>query len=271
MSNQIYASQDLQNRSFIGKDLTGVDFSGADLRGCDFTRAILVGANFDRVITGQSQRHIPISILSVIIAAIALVAFSFMLEKIDSLLFDSFGDLYRKIVNVLLPIVLILLLFLRDTILEKFPRITNFLGDASFGIFVVMTVLLTLGLGFISFTGTFLFLIPTLISAIISFYVFQWFIESIKKKIGTSFKKANLTDANFSQAIVKNTDFSFALLSGICINGWQLDSHTLFTGAKCDYLYLKPQQQQSYPLNSNFQTQEFKDFLKQFTEIDSNQ
>lgn len=263
MNLQNYTNQNLQDQSFVGLDLTGADFSGSDLRGCDFTKAILVGTNFERIVTGQTQKQINTSILTVIIGAIAMIAFSLVIVGIDSILFGWFGANYRKISGFLVSIIPFVLLMLQSLIFEKFPKITNFFGDASLGILLAMMTGLTLGFTFISFTGAFFFLIPMIISAIITFYLYKWLIESIQNRTGTSFKKANLTDANFSHALIEYTDFSFALLTGIFIDGWLIDGHTLFANSQCDYLYWKPQRER-YPNDGNFQTDELEKFLKKF-------
>lgn len=263
MNLQNYSNQNLQDQSFVGLDLTGADFSGSDLRGCDFTKAILVGTNFERIVTGQTQKQIKTSILTVIIGAIAIIAFSFAIVGIDSLLFGWFGANYRKISGFLVSIIPFVLLLLQSLIFEKLPKITNFFGEASLGILLAMMSGLTLWLTFISFTGAFFFLIPTIISAIITFYLYKWMLESIQNRTGTSFKKANLTNANFSHALIEHTDFSFALLTGIFMDGWLLDGHTLFTNSQCDYLYWKPQRER-YPNDGNFQMNELEKFLRKF-------
>ena len=111
-----------------------------------------------------------------------------------------------------------------------------------------------------------LFLIPAIVSAIVTFYLGKWLIESIQSRTGTSFKKANLTNANFSHALIEHTDFSFALLTGICIDGWMLDSHTLFAKSQCDYLYWNPERER-FPHDRNFQADELKKFLSKFIKI----
>ena len=265
MSNQNYdyEDQNLQDQSFVGQDLTGANFRGSNLRGCDFTRAILVGANFDRVVTGQTEKQIYISIFSIIVGAIAMIVFGFVIVMIDNLLFSWLGDVYRKISGVLGGIIPFVLILFQNPIFEKFPQITSFLGEASLGTIFAVMILLTLGLIIISFTSSLLFLIPAIVSAIVTFYLDNWLIASIQNRIGTSFKKANLTNANFSHALIENTDFSFALLTGLCIDGWMLDSHTLFANSQCDYLYWNPQRER-FPPDHNFQADELKKFLSKF-------
>jgi hypothetical protein len=271
MSDQPYSYQDqnLQGQSFVGMDLTGSDFSGADLRGCDFTRATLVGANFERVITGQTPQQINDAILAIVLGAIAILLIaaiiSFAVIQIDSLFFSWFGEIYRKISGVLAGIFISLLYFFQNDILERFPKTSRFLGDASLGILFIIMLLLTLWLAVISFAGSgaILFLIPMAVSAIVTFKIFTWLLESISNRSGTSFKKANLTGANFRHALIYHTDFSFALLTGICIEGWLLDSQTLFTKSQCQYVYLQPEQER-YPHTGNFQERDWENFLRQF-------
>ncbi|PZO36754.1 MAG: hypothetical protein DCF19_20460 [Pseudanabaena frigida] len=272
MSNQVYdyKGQNLQDRSFIGQDLTGIDFSGSDLRGCDFTRATLIGANFERVITGQTPQQFNNAILSVIIGAIAAIVIiaiiTFVVITIDNQLFAWFGETYRRMSGIASSVLLFVLYFFQNNILEAFPKTSNLLGSASIGILLLLMLFLTVWLAVIGFSGSFLFLIPTVVSAIVTFKVFTWLVDAIKSKTGTSFKKANLTEANFSHALIANTDFSFSLLTGICIEGWLLDAYTQFTKSQCAYLYLQPQQNR-YPPNGEFQEHDWGKFLKQFIVI----
>lgn len=272
MSNQPYdyRDQNFQGQSFVGQDLTGADFSGADLRGCDFTRATLVGANFERVITGQTPQQINDAILVIILGAIAIflttAIISFVVIQIDSLFFSWFGEIYRKISGILASIFLSLLYFFQNDIFQKFPKNSRFLGNASLGILFIMMLFLTLWLAVLSFSGgsgAILFLIPMAVSAIVTFKIFTWLLASISTHTGTSFKKANLTGANFRHALIYHTDFSFALLTGICIEGWLLDSQTIFTKSQCEYVYLQPEQER-YPHVGNFQGHDWEKFLQQF-------
>lgn len=265
-----YKDQDLQNQSFVGRDLTGADFSGADLRGCDFTRATLVEANFDRVITGQTPQQINNAILSVIMGIIVMIVIivilSFLIVAIDNILFGWFGEIYRKIATVLSSIFLFLLYFFQSIIMDGFPKTSSFLGNAVIASLTTIMLLLTLGFIGISFSGgggSILFLIPAIISGIVTSKLFTWLMEAIKSGIGTSFKKANLTGANFSHALIYNTDFSLALLTGIYIEGWLVDSLSIFTKSQCEYLYWQSQQER-YPPTGKFQAHEWEKFLQKF-------
>ncbi|MBD2176672.1 pentapeptide repeat-containing protein [Pseudanabaena sp. FACHB-1998] len=265
MSNQSYdyKGQDLQNQSFVGQDLSRIDFSGSDLRGCDFTKAILTGANFERVITGQTPQKLNKAIFSIVMGMIAMISvitiITFVVVTVDNQLFVWLGETYRKISSIFSTLLLFVLYFFQKHILEAFPKTSDLLGEASICLLFFLMLFLTISFAVISFSGAFLFLIPMSISAIVTFKVFTWLIESIKSKTGTSFKKANLNEANFSHALIGNTDFSFALMTGICIEGWVMDSYNRFTKSQCTYLYL--QQQQRYPPTGEFQDHEWEKFL----------
>lgn len=264
-----YKDQSLQDQSFVGQDLTGADFSGADLRGCDFTRATLIGANFERSTTGQTPQQIRNAILSIIMGMIGMIIIifilSFLIITIDNLLFSWFGEIYRRIASVLSSIFLFLLYFFQSLIMDGFPKTSNFLANTVIASLTTIMLLLTLGLIGISFSGggSILFLIPAIISGIVTSRLFTWLMEAIKGGIGTSFKKANLTGANFSHALIYNTDFSFALLTGICIEGWLVDSLSVFTKSQCEYLYWQSPQER-YPQIGLFQEHDWEKFLQKF-------
>lgn len=101
-------------------------------------------------------------------------------------------------------------------------------------------------------------------SALITFRIFNWVVQAIQSHPGTSFRKADLTNANFSRARVGNTDFSLALFTGDCIFNWSMNRHTQLTTARCDYLYLEPEQQNRRPRDRTFQAGELDRLLTQF-------
>lgn len=235
MSHQNYAKQSLQNRSFKGLDLTGADFSGADLHGCDFSGATLIGANFAGARTGQSPQQVQRSMMAAIIAPVTIVGLSLLIVQIPMMLF---GDRVYQGLNALmgwLPLLLLPLeLFFQDTITRRYPQATNLLGVASVaGLFQVM-VTFTLGLAIISVNSFgdgnggqgFFLLVLAMIAAIVTHRLFGWLVNAIQSSGGTSFRKANLTDANLSHAMIQHTDFCFAVLTGACIFAWTVQRHT---------------------------------------------
>jgi len=72
---------------------------------------------------------------------------------------------------------------------------------------------------------------------------------------GTSFRNANLTDANFTAATLKSTDFRKANLTRTCFNktkmldrvrtgttylqDWGITTDTKFDGVRCEYVYMR--------------------------------
>lgn len=74
-----------------------------------------------------------------------------------------------------------------------------------------------------------------------------------------NFSEANLSNANFYQAHVRATNFTSATLTGICVEGWQIDANTVFEGVICQYFYWRRQQQDRFPRAGEFA---FTDFTK---------
>ena len=73
---------------------------------------------------------------------------------------------------------------------------------------------------------------------------------------------ANLSEANLSGAILQrtqalNTNFNKAIFTGACLQDWMIDSTTNLYNVSCEYVYLKPNQQERCPSSGNFATGEF--------------
>ncbi|XGW00399.1 MAG: pentapeptide repeat-containing protein [Leptolyngbya sp. BL-A-14] len=270
MSHQHYAKQSLQNRSFKGLDLTGADFSGADLHGCNFSGATLVGANFTGARTGQSPQQVRRSVMIAIVAPGAMVGLSFLIVQIPMVLF---GDRVYQGLNVVvgwLPLLLLPLeLFFQDTVTRRFPQATNLLGVAGVAILFQVMVTFTLGLAIISVNNFgdsgggqgFFLLVLAIIAAIVTHRLFKWLVDAIQSSGGTSFRKANLTDANLSHAVIQNTDFCFAVLTGACVFAWVVQRHTQFANVTCEYLYLEPEYQKRHPIQGKLRQGEAEDYL----------
>ena len=104
--------------------------------------------------------------------------------------------------------------------------------------------------------------------------------------IGANLSNANLINANIIAAILTcadlsntnlvmvralRTDFSQTILTGVCIEDWQINSETKFELATCDYVYLKEYKQERRPSdpNKNFAPGEFtKLFQKAISTVD---
>jgi uncharacterized protein YjbI with pentapeptide repeats len=273
MTHQSYASQILQNRSFKGMDLTGADFSGSDLRGCDFTGATLVGVNFAGVRTGQSRRQVKTLIATAVFAPVGMIGLSILAVQIPVMIF---GDRFYQGLNYLLGGLPLLALFFeilfRDSITLHFPRTSNLMGVAAvatlFQVMLTLTIALVIGSIFNFGDGSgaqgLFMLVLAGICAIVTRRIFKWVIQSIQSSCGTSFRKANLTDANLSQAMVQSTDFCFAVLTGACIFEWIIERHTEFANVYCEYLYLEPTLQKRHPVEGKFRQGEVEAYLMGF-------
>jgi len=271
MTKLNYANQNLQNCSFQRQDLTGADFSGADLRGGNFTGATLIRANFEGVQAGQSRRQMNILIATTIISPIVLVGLSAIAVQIlDPLL----NNPVIKFFSSAIPVLAILLeIFLRDMLFPRFPKIRTFLVNGAIAILLAVMVIMTIGLTIVTISNLITMvsinwlwsLLMTIVSALLTYRIFQWLRESIQSYPGTSFRKANLTDANFSHASLPNTDFSFSVLTGACIFNWTIKPYTQFTKVYCEYLYLQPADQNRQPVEGNFSPSELEKVLTSFT------
>lgn len=261
MTHQNYANQNLQDRSFKGLDLTGTDFHGADLRGCDFSGATLVGANLTGVKTGQSRRQINRLIVTTVFAPAAIVGLSFLIVQLPLILLGDRGYQGFNFLLSWLPLLLFLAeILFRDRMSQHFPQLASWLGIVGIATFFQIMLVFTLFLaivGLLSFgdgsglQGLFL-LVLTGVSAMITQRIYQWVITSVRSSLGTFFRKANLTDANLSQAIVQNTEFSCATLTGACIFDWIVQRHTQFTHLNCEYVYLESDYQKRLPTEGKF-------------------
>ncbi len=79
---------------------------------------------------------------------------------------------------------------------------------------------------------------------------------------GTNLTGTNLSEANLSGAILERaealeTNFNKAILTGACLQDWTINNATNLYNVICDYVYLKPNQQERRPSSGNFATGEF--------------
>jgi uncharacterized protein YjbI with pentapeptide repeats len=270
MTNRNYSNRNLQNFSFKGQDLTGADFSGSDLRGCNFIGTTLIAANFQKVTTGQSPRQFHILVAATIISSFVLLGLSFIVAQFSVVWLRDRSD--NHFIRALPILALLLQIFIRDRITLLFPKLTSFLGILAMNVLFVLMVVMTLGLTFVSFSGFmngeviqgFFLFILMVIFALLTFQIFLWLIESIQSHNGTSFRKANLTDIDFSHAEINNTDFSHAVLTGACIFNCVMNTHIEFAHVYCQYLYLEPTHQNRQPPQGDFKPGELELLLTKF-------
>ncbi len=84
---------------------------------------------------------------------------------------------------------------------------------------------------------------------------------------GANFKGANLSMANLSMANLTgallqkakalNTNFNKAILTGVCLEEWQINSGTNLSEVTCKYLYLTSDKKERHPPQNNFATGDF--------------
>ncbi len=75
----------------------------------------------------------------------------------------------------------------------------------------------------------------------------------------TKLKGADLSNANLLRVQALYTSFNNTVLTGACIEDWNINSNTNFDNVICDYIYLKQNQQERRPSdpNRNFEPGEF--------------
>jgi uncharacterized protein YjbI with pentapeptide repeats len=56
---------------------------------------------------------------------------------------------------------------------------------------------------------------------------------------GADLSGANLTEANLTEAKAIKANFTFAVLTGACIEDWHINSETVLEDIQCEYIYLK--------------------------------
>ena len=80
---------------------------------------------------------------------------------------------------------------------------------------------------------------------------------------GADLRNANLCNANLSRVQVLRTNFEQSVLTGACLEDWNINSATRFGGVICDYLYLKADQQERRPRDGLFKSGEFAALFQQ--------
>lgn len=242
-----YSGQNLRGRSFKGQNLTGANFSKADIRGANFTNAILKDADFRGGKAGLQRRWtIGLLIASWLLSGISGFL-SILVGALVALIFNI-----KSTQNVIIGIVslIVILVFFIITIRKSLTAglaavafagafafavalarafafavagAGAFAGAVTFavagaGAFAVAGAFAGAGAGAtaFAFAGAF-----TLFSAYIGWRSLTgdekdaWirsFALAFAATGGTSFRNADLTDADFTGATLKNTDFRKANL-----------------------------------------------------------
>ncbi len=244
---QDFSGQNLRGRSFKGQDLTGANFSRADIQGANFTNARLIGANFSHTQAGlQRLWVIGLLIVSFILSAIS----GFVSVVMGASDIDYMDPLVPKYItasiNVLVMLAVLLAVLIRQSKEETLRIVTipsavviasGFLHQSAVAgavafLFAVVVPVIVAGAVVVAGAyesadlGDFLFSVAINLS---SGYI-AWRAlagdknsASIRKPAvafaaigGTSFRGANLTNANFTQARLKSTDLRRATTTQTC-------------------------------------------------------
>ncbi|MEH1774252.1 pentapeptide repeat-containing protein [Nostoc sp.] len=225
-----FSGQNLRGRNFKGRqDLAGANFSYADIRGANFTNANLTGANFSHAKAGLQRRW---AIGAVLVTAL-LVLSALSKSVIVALLIASLVVISVAMVasryNWAVALTANLVLTITGSIAFVLALIISAIVTGSISIFDVVfagavpVVLAFLGFIYLAIVGSRGAIISTA-RAIVEAGIVPFFIaiadECLKTAItntgGTSFGKANLTNANFTAATLKNTNFGYANVTNAC-------------------------------------------------------
>ncbi len=84
---------------------------------------------------------------------------------------------------------------------------------------------------------------------------------------GADLRRANLRHAKFVRTLVTDVDFSQADLTGCCLKDWSFNRQTCFQGVICDYIYRDLEdgefsERYRYPLERNFLPGEFEAIVR---------
>ena len=86
---------------------------------------------------------------------------------------------------------------------------------------------------------------------------------------GANLSRANLSGANLSRIQALGTNFTKAILTGACLEDWNINSTTKLDDIDCKYVYLKNGEQERRPSNGEFAPGEFtKLFQKALETVD---
>jgi hypothetical protein len=198
------SGENLRGRSFKGQNLEGANFSGADIRSADFTGANLAGANFSHAQAGLQKRW-----------AIFLICVSWLLCGVAGIL----SGFARAMIAEFFDISSVIAIAIAIPAAICFTIAIVIAGAIGGAIAIVIA-------GAICFTIAFDGAITkVIVGALFSVYCGSRIIKedernSLIRKFaiafaacgGTSFRNANLTDANFTGATLKSTDFRGASL-----------------------------------------------------------
>lgn len=83
---------------------------------------------------------------------------------------------------------------------------------------------------------------------------------------GSDLSYSDLSSSNLKRTQLLGADLSFAKITGVCIEDWNINSRTRFYSSSCDYIYFKADQQERRPRKGNFSSGEFSALVQKATD-----
>ncbi|MEH2158006.1 pentapeptide repeat-containing protein [Nostoc sp.] len=225
-----FSGQNLRGRNFKGRqDLVGANFSYADIRGANFTNVNLTGVNFSYAQAGLQRRWAIGAVLVTSLLVLSAISKSVIVALlIASLVFISVTRVASRY-NWAVALTANLVLTISGSIAFVLALIISAIVTGSISIFDVVfaggvpVILAFLGFIYLAVVGSKGAIISTAKASVEAGIVpFSIAIadECLKTAItntgGTSFSKADLTNANFTAATLKNTNFAYANVTNTC-------------------------------------------------------
>ncbi|NJO29656.1 MAG: pentapeptide repeat-containing protein [Richelia sp. SL_2_1] len=211
-----YSGQKLRGRSFKGQNLAGADFSHADIRGTNFTGANLRGANFTGAKAGLQRRWaLLLVLLSWLLSAISGFLYLFNAAIISSI-FDSSQTVENQVagwVALVVTIIVYIIIICRGisvSLVFAFAFAFAFAGAVAFAVAFAVAGAVSAYIAWRAMKGDEKYALVR--NAAVAFAAIG----------GTSFRGADLTDANFTAAKLKSTDFRTAKLIRTCFHKTKL-------------------------------------------------
>jgi uncharacterized protein YjbI with pentapeptide repeats len=204
---QDFSHKNLRGRNFKGQDLTGANFMGADIRGADFTNAILIEADFTRAKAGLQRRR-----------TIFLVTISLFLSLISGLMsalagfwvavFFTPDNIKQYTIFPGVVVLIVVAIFFIATIRQGIGTAAGAVVVAVAGAVAVVAAGAAAGLG--------IYIAWRALAGDEKHAFVRKIAIAFATTGGTSFRNADLTDANFTKATLKSTDFRTANLTRTC-------------------------------------------------------
>lgn len=199
----------LRGQSFKGKNLSRADFSEADIRGANFTNANLIGANFHGALAGLQHRWaIGLVLASWLISGISAI-FSGFTGYIVSLALDT-SDLqnFSAGITSLIVLTVFFIVTIRYGLAASLiaGAVAGAVAGAGVGAGARARAFATLGV-YVGWRG---------LAGDEKHAWVRSFAIAFAAKGGTSFRGADLTNADFTSATLKSTNFRDAILTRTC-------------------------------------------------------